>query len=479
MIQERNRKPLSLFSIVILCIISIGTGVTITYLGNLALLIVPGVFLFCILCMFIFKKPFYGLLLVVFFLPFERIGSLEFAGSTIRIAQIFAFIAMISWVLSGLARKKLILQKNFLTLPVLICVGAMILSLINAQNITRSGSVLLFTLFVMGFAFVIPNIVSTTKQVKNIVVVLFWSAFIVSIFGMYQFLGDIIGLPLALTGLREQYTSVVFGFPRIQSTASEPLYFANYLIIPVSLALTYFLKKESILKPLWLFGLSALFILNLALTLSRGGYLGLFVVLIALAVFFFKNIFTFRNVIAFAVVGAVVLFGVQYFINLTGLTKSITIFTDQATNYSEGVGVEERYENYSVALELFKEHPIIGVGIGNFGPAITRQPFKMPETGWPIVNNETLEILAETGVIGLAAFIFILITLLSVAFQEIRKTRDQFLKATLVGFVIAFIGILAQYQTFSTLYILHVWFVVGMIIAIIHMCRAAETISKK
>ncbi|PIP17655.1 MAG: hypothetical protein COX43_03140, partial [Parcubacteria group bacterium CG23_combo_of_CG06-09_8_20_14_all_35_9] len=47
--------------------------------------------------------------------------------------------------------------------------------------------------------------------------------------------------------------------------------------------------------------------------------------------------------------------------------------------------------------------------------------------------------------------------------------EDLFLKTIMIALTIAFIGILIQYQTFSILYIMHIWFLIGFMIAVQNM----------
>lgn len=78
-----------------------------------------------------------------------------------------------------------------------------------------------------------------------------------------------------------------------------------------------------------------------------------------------------------------------------------------------------------------------------------------------IVNNETLELLSETGVIGLAAFLLFLIVL----FRENTDHHADDAEPIRTACIAALLGMLAQYQTFSTLYIMHVWFTIGLLLA--------------
>ena len=114
---------------------------------------------------------------------------------------------------------------------------------------------------------------------------------------------------------------------------------------------------------------------------------------------------------------------------------------------------------------MIKDHPIIGNGIGNFGPHTNKSPYHMPNEGWAIVNNEFLELWAEIGILGLASFIAIILIIIFRTIKSISLGQDPYLKTILLGLLIAFLGIMAQYQTFSILYILHIWFLIGLIIA--------------
>lgn len=299
------------------------------------------------------RNPFYGLLLITFFLPFERVGSFSLAGSTVRISQILALVTGFFWVCIGFAKGSLRIKKNVLSLPLSLFVITLFLSLLDAQNLTRGIQVLAFSLFVMVFSFLVPNLVTTKKHIETVIKVLFLCSALVGLFGLFQFVGDAIGLPSTMTLLRPQYTKAVFGFPRIQSTALEPLYFANFLLIPIALAFSLFLQKHYIIRKSWLVGLLALLLLNIALTLSRGGYAGLLGTLIVIGIYFFKKTLTPLNLMILGAIAGAVLVGASFFIQLSGFSKALDIFTTQATNYREGAGIEERYSTYELAYRAF------------------------------------------------------------------------------------------------------------------------------
>lgn len=428
----------------------------------------------------LFRWPLLGVLGIVFFLPFERIGSIEIAGMTVRAHQMIAVLTLMSGAFHALRLPKRVALRNPFLLPLALFLFANIISLYNAVNLERSVSVLLFTTFTVAVSLMIPFLATTRNDLRKIFTALFVSAAVVSLFGLFQFVGDLAGLSPAITGLREHYTKAVFGFPRIQSTALEPLYFANYLLLPISILVALFgypLKTEKeygLFRP-WMRGaLLILFGVNFILTVARGGYIALAVILALLGVLFLRELFTPKRVLT--IFGAAILIGMLAIrlLGIGGGTVNVSVFVAHVQNIFGGASYAERVENFEIAWRAFSEHPLIGIGPGAFGPYASEHPFIEPRTGWKIVNNEFLELLAETGVLGFSLFLFSAAFLCLRSLKAWRAAQDQFLKAVLLGSTAAWIGILAQYQTFSILYIMHVWVAFGLVVAVQNMILSSS-----
>ncbi len=431
-----------------------------------------------VVAMFTIKKPWFGLFLVAFFLPFERIGSFDMGGATVRISQLLAISVIAIWIINGLIKGKIEVKKYPIFWPLVLFFGMCSFSLMNAINVSRGLVVLVFTIFVATVSFIVPQIIDTKEKYKKIIFAIILSSAVVGIFGLFQFAGDVVGLPTSITGLREHYTSSVFGFPRVHSTALEPLYFANFLLIPIALVFTlyvgrrhakieeknqYKIEKFFVKRSVQIL-LFLLLVFNLMLTLSRGGYLGLIVSAITLAILGAKYFLKPRYIGLVVLVLVLGLASLQYVIGSTG-NASWSKFINHAFNFKDGASVEERLDTYEIAEDAFRSSPYLGIGIGNFGPYANLDPMHEPKDGWLIVNNETLELLAEVGVFGFVSFVLIVFIIIFRSVIAIIKTSDIYMKFTLIALLSAFIGILAQYQTFSTLYIMHVWFLIGLLIA--------------
>jgi len=412
------------------------------------------------------KKTYWGLLLVIFFLPFERIGAIEIGQMTVRLSQILLVVTMVLWFFSLAWRRDHTLVKNPLLIPLGIFLAIILLSLSASINLNRSLLVLAFIIFTMSLAFIVPNLIKSKTQVQQGITILIISFVLVTGFGLLQFLGDMSGLPTSLTGLRQLYTKDVLGFTRVQSTAYEPLYFANYLLMPIAILLALYLSGHKAVKSIWLVLLFGLGLVNLILTVSRGAYLAVVFTLLFVGLFYLKKILKPYNIVIFLVAVVVVGWVVVKALGVGGETFTLEKFQGHVSGVFYGASYDERVATIDEAVQAWREHPVLGIGIGSYGPYTASHPAYMPRDGWRIVNNEYIEILSETGLTGLFFFILFIVWLMGRSLQAIKKARDEYLKAIMIGLSAAFVGILVQYLTFSTLYIMHIWFLVGFMIAV-------------
>lgn len=466
-----KNKLIKILSFVLLAGLALLAGWLSAYLDWYMLL---AVLVFLILCSLILKEPLWGVWLLIFFLPFERLGSVDLAGITIRVSQIVALLMIGAWIIRGLDLKKFKIRSIPIFWTLLPFVGICLLAVIlHAPNIKRSISVLIFIVFTISVSLILPQIIRHREQLPRVLWILFGSMTLVCLFGLYQFLGDIIGLPPELTGLRELYTKDVLGFPRIQSTALEPLYFANYLLLPLSILIALWLSKAAKIKSIYLLPLIGLGGLCMVLTVARGGYIAFAASLCVLGAFYFKQWFKLKNILYGILIIALVAIGAQQFLSLDQGYEILEEdqvreygFSGHVLNVFSGASYSERVETFELAYKAWIDHPWIGIGPGSFGPQTSYHPFVVPEHGYKIVNNLYLELLAETGILGLGLFVMTVILLLFRTFKVWRMTKDKYLRALLVGLLAAFVGILVQYNTFSILYIMHVWFVIGMLLVV-------------
>ncbi len=402
-----------------------------------------------------------ALIAVAAVLPLERIGAIDIGGLSVRPSQL-ALLVAIAFAIRGFFRRETAPSPPRLLGWLAAFFAAAAVSLINAENPSRSAMVLVFSVFTASLALLVPRYVSSPERLQQVRVVILISATAVGLFGLWQFLGDMAGLPSWMTGLRSTYSKAILGFTRIQSTAQEPLYFADYLLLPLGLALAWLTDGA---KRAWLWPLVLLLSIDLFLTSSRGGYGG-FMAMIAVLAWHYRRSLAARRIIGrFAVIGAVVIAASLAFLSMTAVSSNTGLnetFLTHVTTLTDGAAWVERLNTSNGALDAFHRHSIIGVGFGGFGPFVATYPHAAPSEGWPIVNNEYLEILAETGIVGFTLFAVFLLSL----FYAIRRPASEAgVDAIRIGALAALVGMLVQYLTFSTLYVMHIWFTIGLALA--------------
>jgi O-antigen ligase len=414
----------------------------------------------------IIKNSLWGFLLLIFSLPFERIPTIDVGLVTLKVNQFLALSVLIAWILSVIFEKRKIIS-NPLTWPIILFIFANLISIFHAGNVERAFQVFIFIFFMAIISFLVVNMVSTEDILKKVLKTILYTSIFICIFGVYQFFGDLIGLSSTLTGLKEGYTKAVFGFPRIMAFSNEPLYLANFLLIPLGVSAALFFSKDKFIPKIYLFLTLLLMLLVFILTVSRGAYAGLGAMALFLILFFLKKIFTWKNIVIGLLAITIVLGGTYYFLSRAE-PQALDEFIGHITvnDISAGESTQGRLQSYQVAYDIFLDNPINGIGVGNYGPYVKNFPDSADVSGWDIVNNEYLEIMAETGLVGIITFVLILLVIFFRSYMVYFRTKNEFLKTILLGLVAALIGVLVQYNFFSTLYIMHIWVLIGLIIAV-------------
>lgn len=227
------------------------------------------------------------------------------------------------------------------------------------------------------------------------------------------------------------YASTYFGlaFPKLAALGAEsgyrlggpvgdPNFFAQMLAPGVAVAFALALAARSSGRRTLLFCAAALGTAALVLTYSRGGLLAL---LLALAVVAGRSLRWGALVVALLLSVPAGLFAPK------ALTERMATAAETAPTALEGSRVQDsaingRASEALVALELFREHPIIGVGSGNYpvhyldharGLGLDRRSEARS------AHSLVLETLAETGILGLTT----LVVLVGLALLGIRSLR--------------------------------------------------------
>jgi O-antigen ligase len=415
--------------------------------------------------------------LIILSLPFERIPSLEIAGVSVRFSQIFVLIGMYFFALLFLKKDRILLaiKVNKINYFLIAFLVVSIPSYFAIVSIGKFLTSMIATLLVFGAAFLIANFEENPlMRLKELCVVIFF----VTIFGAYQFVGDLIGVPFSLTGLRPQYTKIVFGIPRVQATALEPLYFAGMLYLPIFCSLFFdFIKlrimpnfRNKILRmttnnsSLFVF-FSLLFIA----TYSKASILILIISLVLIAsvsLWFGRNLLTKKIVGFFSFLIGVLTLAIAFIPKFARIFSVIIEFF-YYTIIGKGVSATERLDFIDAFGRLIWKNPILGIGPGQFGiRALNYLPiYKFLGDYTAIVNNVYFEIWLEFGLVAIIVFLYMLGFYLFVNFRKIIRT-SKFSSATNITRLVLVLALLCyciQWLTFSPIFIMPIFIILGLL----------------
>lgn len=427
-----------------------------------------------------------GLLaLVLVFLPFEAFPKFSTYGINIRISQILGLLLIVSCIPLIASKLGDWIKQPWLWLGGFITISA--ISSVFALSIQKAFSTTLFYTFDIVLAYCVYLVFCAQKSdlYKKIIFII---SSIVAIFCMYQFIGDTLGVNSSFLLLDTRYTKLIFGFPRIQGFAIEPLYLANYLIIPIGLSLGAIIVKPK----RYLYYLLTLFSYLVWLTVARGAYLAILsMFLVAFIVLFYKKDYPrVFNLLAVIFVSVILSFisiwaSGKFATQLPDSTKSQTEYqttipqegissegnaerlVEHTTSFTDETSFTDRIKTSTTATQLFVANPLVGVGPGNFGRYVTQiYPNTYADID-QIVNNEPLELLAEVGLLGF-------VILMGFVVWCVRRITDYSINTNSIesniwfyATTIMMLGFVVQWQTFSTLYVTHIWVMIGIMLAIL------------
>jgi O-antigen ligase len=321
---------------------------------------------------FVVFNAFALLALLVAAFPWD--DMLGIPTETVSIVKILGALLLVGYFLRALARDEDVRLPS--TLPSLIAFTMLVLLSLMVSGDVESGlaKTLRYLLFA-AFTFLVVQLVRTRAQLLVILRVLMISATVAAIYASINFVSG--------------------NVQRVEGPIGEANDFAYVLASTLPFGV-YLMLRDRRFRVVW--GVScAILVGALFGTLSRGALVGLAaVVLWAVA--------TRRTRVTGVLAGAVVVAGVL----LLSFTLWEPLIDERLAAKSRVAqqNVESRKAYWSAALRMAADNPILGVGPGRYGIVsrgyILNDPTNIDR---PVVHNSYLEVLAEGGVLTLAAFL--------------------------------------------------------------------------
>jgi len=354
----------------------------------------------------------YGILLLVFIMPFKHTASIE---------AIALLLPLIAWIV----KLRYVPDAHFIKTPLNfpIMYWGIVVALASIGSISPAYSFYEFRsqfLKQIILFFIVINNIKTNKQILRIVYILAISACVFSIYGIYGYFNNTLTEYGRATGAFDSYSRS-----------------AMYCALVIPLILTVFFHTKNKYIKLVLILSAVLTGILLVLTFTRGPWAMLFVTLLIL-------LFRKSKKILIAFLAALLLLGIFY--------KPVTGRVKFTFEFKEGINraLSGRLTLWHNSLQIIKEHPMLGVG---YGPNIFRKMYLHPEykfyTTDPCGNfqqsdahNLYLQIPIETGIVGLLVFMYLLVRYIEYAYKSYKQTKDYFRKDMLSTIFLTIIGFL-------------------------------------
>jgi O-antigen ligase len=236
----------------------------------------------------------------------------------------------------------------------------------------------------------------------------------------------------------------------------SPNAYAQMLVVVIPLALGRFLHERHLALRLLALVASIVSIIAVALTFSRGGFLGL----AAVVVVSFLVLFRLRPallILGAAVLSLALLLPIAFSSSYTSRLRTITeALPGQSTN-SADPSIKARAAFRHISLEMWLDHPFVGAGFANF-PVRYNEYNRRVGTDPALGNSPhslVPEVAAETGILGLALWTLLLLAALrsllrvrrwaaAEAQRDVRTLVDALL-ISLIGFQVTSLFLAGAY----------------------------------
>jgi putative inorganic carbon (hco3(-)) transporter len=373
------------------------------------------------------------LLLVVFFLPLTPFLDWNFPIRDLSTLVRFSmFAGAVVYRVSHRERLRSWLWSGWLTRAVLGYFAVAVASAVFFNPVTLDAQRELMRLAsYICFYYVITDWIKTQQEMRAVLKALMVSTIAVALFGFYQvIIGGYSGLYDILYPVQEEMLSIPPWEGRITSLLEHYNGLAGYINLLVPICAGFALRgADKGLRRLswWCLALAGAALL---LTQSRGGLLACAAMVVVGACFFAPDRKSRMRRIAVVTVACVIAAAVAGFLfqRLAEIDDSTAV---------------SRLAIWGAAFSAFARAPVLGMGFGNLRMTLGGL-LGLPESWAGDAHNLYLELLAETGIVGLFLFLFLIVVVLRRALRQYRSSQGEWSKTIAVAVFAAIVGVLVH-----------------------------------
>lgn len=345
----------------------------------------------------------YSLYFLLIFTPLATGLLRGWAFSVIHFVTMFALTAF-------LLEKSLAWNWEWIKTPLdkpifVLLILTIMATVFSVQKYTSIWSLILFLNYLIVY-YLIIHTVRTRSQLQQLVYLIIGMAVLLFIIGFLKIFYD---NPFPWW----DYTDFQKSPDRFSSTFADPNHLAGYMEMAIPLLLGLLLTGLRRIKLYLTIVLAAFLFMPLILSLSRGGWLGVFTGLLFMSgVLFFNHYFQPKRLLLTSVVG----FFVVAFIVLssTPAVKRIIITSDQMGHFA-------RPTVWGGMVEMIKDYPLLGTGPGTFSVVYTQYQPAGFDNRYFRGNNDYLQFTSDTGLFLVPVMVWMIIALFAKGFKKLNN----------------------------------------------------------
>ena len=439
-----------------------------------------------------FAYPLFGLGVALVLGPLGALEGIVLGSSRLDSGQIALMLTLAAWIGSSLARRRLGIPVTTFNLPWLLFVLIAALSLLDTISIALGLVELLKWLEIALIVWLVLDIAGRTESgyptvMRLILTMLLFAGLIQAVIGIWQF---------GLRGSGPEHFMVLGRFYRAYGTFEQPNPFGGYMNLAAMLALGTVMGLlaawrerrrgrsvgESLRPFTWWLAYALICAvattLGLVLSWSRGAWLGFLAGTAVLALFSTRHVW---RGLALMLVAAAVMVASLALGAAAGLGPALAV-ADRLGGFREEFtpgdvrGVDINDENYSVlerlahwqaAADMARDDLWTGVGFGNYEAAYPEYGLINFPAALGHAHNYYLNLLAETGVPGLLAYLFFWLVIIGQSIWLIRRLAWPE-RGVAVGLLAAWTA-LAVHHLVDKLYVNNIYVHLGAMIGLLQL----------
>ncbi len=341
--------------------------------------------------------------------------------------MICAYLALLSFLLFVIdAVRRKAQPKRLGTVRFMVLLLTLVFGFFAVFSLTAASSLKIWLIYAafMLFLFPVVKTASSADRLYKLCAVMVLSGLVVAVYGIYQrYFGDNLGHAWLD---KEMFTDISI---RVYSTLGNPNVLGEYLLLVMPVCAALLWTRKTWLSRLFYLGVLGTMTVCMVFTQSRGCWLGL---LLAAAVF---AALVDRRLLLF---GAAALFFLPFVLpdSIINRFASIGNTSDSSTSY--------RVFIWLGTLRMLADFGIYGIGLGSSAFNKIYPFYAYSDVNAPHAHNIYLQLLTETGVVGLGLFLLTMAAAMRRMLLSFVSDKRGFSGILAAGVLAAMLGFLLQ-----------------------------------